>query len=197
VSDFFEYVREAARTAGYDIDSPRSGGRKGLAEAAGMSPSSVGRMLAGSTVPEASKVPQLADALGVPRNELLSRAGVVTDEHAATSGPVDAVDASTVFAKWLRAARAEVRLSQRSLAEAVAPQGFHWLQSKIAKIESGELIPRLDEAVALVNVFDTTLDVALGLTPGSPDSLASRQAASRLVLLQQIRAAVDAELGGA
>lgn len=38
---------------------------------------------------------------------------------------------------------------------------------------------------------------ALGLAPGYPESLASRQAASRLVLLQQIRASVDAELGGA
>jgi hypothetical protein len=90
-----------------------------------------------------------------------------------------------------------VGLSQRAVAEAVAPQGFHWTQSKIAKIEGGELIPRLDEAVALVNVFDTTLDVALGMAPGSPDSLASRQAASQTVLLQQIRASIDAELGGA
>lgn len=106
-------------------------------------------------------------------------------------------DTSAVFAKWLRTARTEARLSQRKVAEAVAPQGFNWLQPKIAKIESGELIPRLDEAMALVNVFDTTLDAALGLTPGvSPDSLASQQAASRLVLLRGIRAAIDAELGG-
>lgn len=108
-----------------------------------------------------------------------------------------AADAKGAFAGWLREARVVARLSQRELAEAVAPQGFHWLQSKIAKIEGGELIPRLDEAVALTNVFGTTLDVALGLTPGSPDSLASRRAASQLVLLQQIRASIDAELGGA
>ncbi|MFF6781369.1 helix-turn-helix domain-containing protein [Streptomyces sp. NPDC012510] len=105
-------------------------------------------------------------------------------------------DVNAVFAKWLRTARAEARLTQREVAEAVAPQGFRWLQSKIAKIESGELVPRLDEAVALVNVFDTTLDVALGLAPGSPDSLASQQYARRLVLLHGIRAAIDAELGG-
>lgn len=109
---------------------------------------------------------------------------------------MNAADSTTAFAKWLRAARTEARMSQRKVAEAVAPQGFHWLQSKIAKIESGELIPRLDEAVALVNVFDTTLDVALGLAPGSPDSLASQQHARRLVLLHGIRAAIDAELGG-
>ncbi|MFJ2004780.1 helix-turn-helix transcriptional regulator [Streptomyces chartreusis] len=106
---------------------------------------------------------------------------------------------STAFAKWLRAARIEAGLSQRKVAEAVQPQGFHWLQSKIAKVESGELIPRLDEAVALVGVFGTTLDVALGLKPESPLSPTAQQArlaASRLVLLQQIRAAIDVELGG-
>ncbi|MEV0015385.1 helix-turn-helix transcriptional regulator [Streptomyces tendae] len=101
------------------------------------------------------------------------------------------------FAEWLKTTRKAAGLAQREVAEAVAPQGYHWQQSKIAKIESGELIPRLDEAVALVRVFGTTLDAALTLAPGFPDSLAARQAESRLVLLQQIRAAVDAELGSA
>lgn len=98
---------------------------------------------------------------------------------------------------WLKATRVAAGLPQREVAEAVAPQGFHWHQSKIAKIESGELIPRLDEAVALVSVFAATLDVAPGLKPGSPDSLVARQASSRLTLLQQIYASVGAELGGA
>ncbi|MFE6362951.1 helix-turn-helix transcriptional regulator [Streptomyces sp. NPDC057806] len=102
---------------------------------------------------------------------------------------------NATFAQWLRSARVDARLSQRKVAEAVAPQGFRWPQSKIAKIEGGELAPRLDEAVALVNVFDATLDVALGLMPGNPHSLASDQAARRLVLLRGIRAAIDAELG--
>ncbi len=101
------------------------------------------------------------------------------------------------FAEWLKTARIEAGLTQHALAEAVVPQGFHWHQTKIAKIESGELVPRLDEAVALANVFDSTIDVALGLTPGCPESHASRQAARRLVLLQQIRMSIDAELGGA
>ncbi|MEH0417902.1 helix-turn-helix transcriptional regulator [Streptomyces sp. B21-083] len=106
---------------------------------------------------------------------------------------------TATFGKWLRSARIEAGLSQRQVAEAVAPHGFHWLQSKIAKIEGGDLTPRLDEAVALVAVFDTTLDVALGLKLDSPISLAAQQArsaASRLVLLQQIRASIDAEIGG-
>jgi transcriptional regulator with XRE-family HTH domain len=199
MADFFEYVRTAAREAGFDIDSPRGGGKKALAEQVDMSSASVGRMLAGQTIPEASRLPVLADVLGLSRDRLLNLAGIATDEkpEIAQCTNVAASDAKDRFAEWLRKARVAVGLSQRAVAEAVAPQGFHWTQSKIAKIEGGELIPRLDEAVALVNVFDTTLDVALGMAPGSPDSLASRQAASQTVLLQQIRASIDAELGGA
>src|SRR5690606_13741207 len=83
-------------------------------------------------------------------------------------------DVSAAFAEWLKAARREAGLSQREVAEAVAPNGFHWLQSKIAKIEGGELVPRLDESVALAGVFGVTLDVALGLKTASPVSEAAR-----------------------
>lgn len=199
MSEFSEYVTEAARAAGYDVDSPRGGGRKVLAEAAGMSHASVGRVLSGKTSISPAAIPGLAAALAVPVSSLLVASGLVPgvgDLAVAAESPANA-DTRDRFATWLREARVAAGLSQRELAEAVAPQGFQWVQSKIAKIEGGDLIPRLDEATALVNVFDTTLDVALGLTPGHPESLASRQAESRLVLLQQIRASVDAELGGA
>lgn len=73
------YIREAAGRAGYDIDSPRGGGKKAIAKAAGMSPSSVGRMLAGQTIPSPPQLEKLADVLGVPLIDLLVLSGVVSE----------------------------------------------------------------------------------------------------------------------
>lgn len=77
---FAEYVKQAARASGYDIDSPRGGGRTALARDTGMSPSSIGRMLAGQTVPDPSHLEALAKALGIPLRELLVRSGFVSRE---------------------------------------------------------------------------------------------------------------------
>ncbi|GAA4663013.1 helix-turn-helix domain-containing protein [Streptomyces youssoufiensis] len=75
---FAEYIRRAAIAAGYDITSPRGGGKKALAEAAGMGQSSVGRMLAGQTMPDAAQLEPLARALKVPLAELLVLSGIVS-----------------------------------------------------------------------------------------------------------------------
>lgn len=80
VERFAEYVRQAAVDAGYDIEGRRGGGKKALADKTGMSPSSVGRMLAGQTLPDPSQFEKLADALNVPLIDLLVRGGVVSEE---------------------------------------------------------------------------------------------------------------------
>ncbi|MFD3498816.1 helix-turn-helix domain-containing protein [Streptomyces sp. NPDC058678] len=89
---FVRYVREAAGRAGYDIDSPRGGGKKAIAKATGMSPSSVGRMLAGQTIPSPPQLEKLAEALRVPLIDLLVLSGVVSERAkgnvgATQSGP--------------------------------------------------------------------------------------------------------------
>lgn len=86
---FAEYIRPAVVAAGYDIDSPRGGGKKALAKDTGMSPSSVGRMLAGQTVPEPAALEKLAGVLGLSLTELLVRTGVVSGKRrvAATDRP--------------------------------------------------------------------------------------------------------------
>lgn len=77
---FGAHVAAAARAAGYDIDSPRGGGKKALAEAAGMSHASVSRMLAGQTIPDPSFFEPLARVLHVPIGELLVISGLVSRE---------------------------------------------------------------------------------------------------------------------
>lgn len=84
---FAEYIRPAVVAAGYDIDSPRGGGKKELAEAVGMSQSSVGRMLAGQTLPDPLHLEKLADVVGVPLMDLLERSGIVSRAEVAAGAP--------------------------------------------------------------------------------------------------------------
>ncbi|MCZ9352955.1 helix-turn-helix transcriptional regulator [Streptomyces mutabilis] len=86
---FADFVRPAVVAAGYDIDSPRGGGKKALAEDTGMSPSSVGRMLSGQTLPEPVHLERLAEVLGVHLMDLLAHSGVISD-RARRTAPVSA-----------------------------------------------------------------------------------------------------------
>jgi transcriptional regulator with XRE-family HTH domain len=84
---FAEYIRPAVVAAGYDIDSPRGGGKKALAEDTGMSASSIGRMLAGQTVPDPAHLERLAQVLRVSLIDLLIRSGIVSVEASGTVTP--------------------------------------------------------------------------------------------------------------
>ncbi|KAB8167039.1 helix-turn-helix domain-containing protein [Streptomyces sp. 3MP-14] len=84
---FGRYVAEAARAAGYDIDSPRGGGKKKLAEDAGMSHASVSRMLAGQTIPDPRFFEPLAEALHLQLTDVLVRSGLISDDGLGPSSP--------------------------------------------------------------------------------------------------------------
>lgn len=75
---FARYIRAAVTSAGYDIDSPRGGGKKALAKATGMSQTSVGRMLSGQTMPDPAVLERLAEVLRLPLPELLVRSGLIS-----------------------------------------------------------------------------------------------------------------------
>lgn len=102
------------------------------------------------------------------------------------------------FAEWLKAARAEAGLSQQKVTDALRAQGFANLhQSNFAKIERGERPVRLAEAVAMAELFGTTIDAVLGLRADNPQGLAVQALARRTSVLQRIQALIVAELGGA
>lgn len=108
------------------------------------------------------------------------------------------VDLNQRFAEWLKVTRTAAGLSQHKVANALRDQGFSvFRQSAVAKIESGNRPVRLDEAVAIAALFGTTVDVALGLKPDSPESFTSHVLARRTHLLEQVQALVSAELGSA
>lgn len=103
------------------------------------------------------------------------------------------------FAEWLKTARATTGMSQQALADALKAQGFTiFRQTTVWKIETCSRPLLLGEAAAIAELFGTTLDVALGLKPGVPQSKADAEAlARRTTALQLIQRLVDAELGGA
>lgn len=86
---FGRYVAEAARAAGFDIDSPRGGGKMALAKAAGMSHASVSRMLAGLTIPDPSFFEPLANALRHPVADMLIQSGLISEEALLQPGVLD------------------------------------------------------------------------------------------------------------
>lgn len=77
---FAAYVAYAARAAGYDIDSPRGGGKTALARDAGVSLSTISRLLSGERAPDPTTYEGLARALRVPIRELLVRSGIISSE---------------------------------------------------------------------------------------------------------------------
>lgn len=80
IERFADYVRKAAREADYDIDSPRGGGKKKLADDTGMSMTTVSRMLSGERMPDPRYFAPLAKALRIHLNTLLVEAGIVPAE---------------------------------------------------------------------------------------------------------------------
>jgi len=77
---FADYIAGAARKAGYDIDSPRGGGKTALARDAGVSLSTISRLLSGERAPDPENFEGLARALGVPLRELLVQSGIFSAE---------------------------------------------------------------------------------------------------------------------
>jgi transcriptional regulator with XRE-family HTH domain len=62
-----------------DVDSQLGGGRAALADAAGVSRSTVGRWLDGTTLPRVEQLRVIAAAVGAPLSEMLAAIGVAED----------------------------------------------------------------------------------------------------------------------
>lgn len=77
---FARTVADAARQAGYDIDTSRGGGRAALARDTGMEASSIGRMLDGKTLPHPRYYEAIARAVRLPVRTLLVEAEIISPE---------------------------------------------------------------------------------------------------------------------
>lgn len=95
-----DYVRQAALDAGYDVDSPRGGGKTALAKAAGMSLTSISRLLSKERIPDARYLPSLAAALRVPARDLFVAASVIPEEALSAAPPERPLTPDEVARRW-------------------------------------------------------------------------------------------------
>jgi transcriptional regulator with XRE-family HTH domain len=85
-ADFAAWLRDRAIAAGYDLSSPRAGGRSKLATDTGISLSQIARVLSGNNRPDIDTQRRLAKALRVPLREMLIRSGTVAEEDLPAPG---------------------------------------------------------------------------------------------------------------
>lgn len=75
---FGDWLKAAMRRAGLDVDTQMGGGRAALADAVGVSRSTVKRWLDGDSLPEATKFEAISRTLGVPVPAMLVESGLVS-----------------------------------------------------------------------------------------------------------------------
>lgn len=92
LEQFASYVMAAALRTGYDVrPGKRTGDKKRLAEAAGMDPGTLSRLLSAERMPDPRSFAGLAKALRLPLTTLLVEAGIIpaeslTHEHLQSVG---------------------------------------------------------------------------------------------------------------
>ncbi|BCL29604.1 helix-turn-helix domain-containing protein [Streptomyces aurantiacus] len=95
LAEFAGWIEELLRARGYDIDSPRGGGRSKLADDAGVHRAAVSRLLQRQSMPDLETMRRIAAVLGVPLREMLIRSGRLTEDDLPLAGggrPADGED---------------------------------------------------------------------------------------------------------
>lgn len=77
---FADWVECLMRRGGYDIDSPRGGGKSRLADDAGVHRAAVSRLLQRQSMPDLETMRRLAAVLGVPLRDMLIRSGKLSED---------------------------------------------------------------------------------------------------------------------
>lgn len=80
---FAAWVEDLMRERGYDIDSPRGGGKSRIADEAGVHRAAVTRLLQRQSMPDLETTRRLARVLGVPVRDMLIRSRRLTAEELA------------------------------------------------------------------------------------------------------------------
>ncbi|MFE0426742.1 helix-turn-helix domain-containing protein [Streptomyces sp. NPDC058953] len=77
---FATWIEDLIRRRGYDIDSPRGGGKSRLADEAGVHRAAITRLLQRQSMPDLETTRRLAHVLDVPVRDMLIRSGRLTEE---------------------------------------------------------------------------------------------------------------------
>lgn len=102
---FASWIENLMRQRGYDIDTPRGGGRTRIADEAGVHRAAVTRLLQRQSMPDLETMRGLARVLGVSVRDMLVRSGRVSEEELPVSKdlapPADWRPTIVDFARWL------------------------------------------------------------------------------------------------
>ncbi|MEU5402638.1 helix-turn-helix transcriptional regulator [Streptomyces sp. NPDC005963] len=80
LDQFAAWVEELIRARGFDIDSPRGGGKSRLADEAGVHRAAITRLLQRQSMPDLETTRRLAHVLDVPVRDMLIRSGRLTED---------------------------------------------------------------------------------------------------------------------
>ncbi|MEU7038060.1 helix-turn-helix transcriptional regulator [Streptomyces sp. NPDC046237] len=105
LDEFAGWVEGLMRERGYDIDSPRGGGKSRIADEAGVHRAAVTRLLQRQSMPDLETMRRIAPLLGVSVRDMLIRSGRVTPEELPLAEdllpPNDWQPTMEDFARWL------------------------------------------------------------------------------------------------
>ncbi|GAA2786053.1 helix-turn-helix domain-containing protein [Streptomyces showdoensis] len=105
LDEFAGWVEGLMRARGYDIDSPRGGGKSRIADEAGVHRAAVTRLLQRQSMPDLETMRRIAPLLGVSVRDMLIRSGRVTPEELPLAedllAPGDWQPTMEDFARWL------------------------------------------------------------------------------------------------
>ncbi len=105
LDEFAGWVEGLMRRRGYDIDSPRGGGKSRIADEAGVHRAAVTRLLQRQSMPDLETMRRIAPLLGVSVRDMLIRSGRVTPEELPLAvdllPPTDWQPTMEDFARWL------------------------------------------------------------------------------------------------
>ncbi|MFH9722848.1 helix-turn-helix domain-containing protein [Streptomyces sp. NPDC017254] len=105
LDEFAGWVEGLMRQRGYDIDSPRGGGKSRIADEAGVHRAAVTRLLQRQSMPDLETMRRIAPLLGVSVRDMLIRSGRVTPEELPMAAdllpPSDWQPSMEDFARWL------------------------------------------------------------------------------------------------
>ncbi|WP_318208690.1 MULTISPECIES: helix-turn-helix transcriptional regulator [unclassified Streptomyces] len=105
LDEFAGWVEGLMRQRGYDIDSPRGGGKSRIADEAGVHRAAVTRLLQRQSMPDLETMRRIAPLLGVSVRDMLIRSGRVSPEELPMAAdllpPSDWQPSMEDFARWL------------------------------------------------------------------------------------------------
>ncbi|MEU9084587.1 helix-turn-helix transcriptional regulator [Streptomyces sp. NPDC048357] len=124
---FAAWVETLMRQRGYDIDSPRGGGKSRIADEAGVHRAAVTRLLQRQSMPDLETMRRIAPLLGVSVRDMLIRSGRVAPEELPLASPEPAPGGRqpTIedFAQWLGVPEARRAVFVKVVSQFLEPDG--------------------------------------------------------------------------